>query len=271
MIAREPLGALSPARGFASGLAASVLAFAAACTPLAAPPGGSATGAGLAAPPAASAAAALPADRIQILHTDDIHGRLEAAVVGVGTTRFEQGGMATLAAQVTSLRKRAPQRTLLVDSGDAWQGTFISNANKGQAVTQAMNLMRYDALAVGNHEFDWGQDTLAQRAHEAAFPFLGANVIDATGNLPTYLRPYTVKDLGIAKVARTAMVQYCIATASWLTLARFNAALAPLRSGASARTMSAETTDPMIGFLLGRTTDILTAGWRLMTASISSG
>jgi len=108
--------------------------------------------------------------------------------------------MATLAAQVTTLRKRAPERTLLVDSGDAWQGTFISNANKGQAVTQAMNVMRYDALAVGNHEFDWGQDTLAQRAHEAAFPFLAANVVDATGNLPAYLRAYTVKDLGIAKV-----------------------------------------------------------------------
>src|SRR5881409_1005403 len=159
LIARVTLGGPSAARGFALGLAAAVLAFAA-CTPLAAPPATSAT------------AVAFPADRIQILHTDDIHGRLEPAVVGIGATRFEQGGMATLAAQVTTLRRRAPERTLLVDSGDAWQGTFISNANKGQAVTQAMNVMRYDALAVGNHEFDWGQDTLAQRAHEAAFPFL---------------------------------------------------------------------------------------------------
>ena len=76
--------------------------------------------------------------------------------------------MAQLAGQVAAFRARAPQRTLLVDGGDAWQGTFISNANRGEAVTKAMNLMHYDALTVGNHEFDWGQDVLAQRAKEAA-------------------------------------------------------------------------------------------------------
>jgi 5'-nucleotidase/UDP-sugar diphosphatase len=93
------------------------------------------------------------------------------------------------------------QRTLLVDAGDAWQGTFISNANKGEAVTKAMNLMHYDALAVGNHDFDWGQDVLAQRAQDATFPFLAANVIETkTAKAPTYLKPFVVKDLGIAKV-----------------------------------------------------------------------
>ncbi len=145
--------------------------------------------------------AALAADRIQLLHTDDIHGRLDHETVKSGTSSFDQGGMALLAAQVGALRSRGPERTLLVDGGDAWQGTFISNMNKGEAVTRAMSLMRYDAMAVGNHEFDWGQDVVAQRAKEASFPFLGANVIEtATGRLPSYLRPYIIKDLGIAKV-----------------------------------------------------------------------
>ena len=142
-------------------------------------------------------------DRIQLLHTDDIHGHLDADTVqsaSAGST-FRAGGMAQLAGQVAVFRARAPQRTLLVDAGDAWQGTFISNANKGEAVTKAMNLMRYDALAVGNHDFDWGQEVLAQRAKDAAFPFLAANVIETkTGKPPTYLRPFEVKDLGIAKV-----------------------------------------------------------------------
>ncbi|MEK7863729.1 MAG: bifunctional UDP-sugar hydrolase/5'-nucleotidase, partial [Chloroflexota bacterium] len=129
------------------------------------------------------------------------HGRLDHEVVKSGTSSFERGGMAMLAAQVAALRARAPERTLLVDAGDAWQGTFISNTNKGEAVTRAMSLMKYDAMAVGNHEFDWGQDIVAQRATEASFPFLGANVIEtATGRLPTYLKPYIVRDLGIAKV-----------------------------------------------------------------------
>ncbi|HET7700224.1 MAG TPA: bifunctional UDP-sugar hydrolase/5'-nucleotidase [Candidatus Limnocylindria bacterium] len=151
--------------------------------------------------PSVAGSAALPADRIQLLHTDDIHGRLDHEVVKSGASSFEQGGMATLAAQVADLRSRAPERTLLLDGGDAWQGTFISNTNKGEAVTRAMSLMRYDAMAVGNHEFDWGQEVVAQRAKEASFPFLGANVIEtATGRPPAYLRPYIVKDVGIAKV-----------------------------------------------------------------------
>jgi len=143
----------------------------------------------------------LAADRIQILHTDDIHGHLEAESVRSGATSFQLGGMAALAGQVAAYRARSPEHTVLLDSGDAWQGTFISNANKGEAVTKAMSLMRYDALALGNHEFDWGQDVVAQRAKEATFPFLAANVVDASGKVPAYARPYAVKDLGVAKVA----------------------------------------------------------------------
>jgi len=170
-------------------LLAGFLALALACTPSAEPPA-----------PSIADRAELAADRIQILHTDDIHGRLEPAMVSSGTASFQLGGMATLATQVASFRNRAPERTMLVDSGDAWQGTFVSNANKGQAVTNVMNLMRYDALALGNHEFDWGQDVLTQRAREANFPFLAANVVDATGSVPAYAKAFVVKDLKIAKV-----------------------------------------------------------------------
>jgi 5'-nucleotidase/UDP-sugar diphosphatase len=165
-----------------------LLAVAAACSPVVTPQ------------PTASA---LADDRIQLLHTDDIHGHFDADVVQSATasSSFRAGGMAQLAGQVALFRARFPQRTLLVDAGDAWQGTFISNANKGEAVTRAMSLMRYDALAVGNHDFDWGQDVLAQRARDAAFPFLAANVIETrTGRSPPYLRPFEVKDLGITRV-----------------------------------------------------------------------
>ena len=142
----------------------------------------------------------LAADRIQVLHTNDIHGKLESTIVSAGSTGFEQGGLAFLAGWVGQVRSRAPGRTLLLDAGDAWQGTFTSNANKGEAVTKAMSLMRYDAQALGNHDFDWGQDTLAQRAREATFPFLAANLQDAAGALPSYVRPWIVKDLGIARI-----------------------------------------------------------------------
>jgi 2',3'-cyclic-nucleotide 2'-phosphodiesterase (5'-nucleotidase family) len=140
-------------------------------------------------------------DRIQLLHTGDIHGHLDADIVHSASSTFRAGGMAQLAGQVAAYRARSPQRTLLIDAGDAWQGTFISNANKGEAVAKAMNLMRYDALAVGNHDFDWGQDVLAQRAKEATYPLLAANVVETTtGRSPPYLKPFDVKDLGITRV-----------------------------------------------------------------------
>jgi len=154
--------------------------------------------------------AGLPADRIQLLHTDDIHGHLDTDLVQSASTSssFRAGGMAQLAGQVQAYRSRAPSRTLLVDAGDAWQGTFISNANKGEAVNKAMTIMKYDALALGNHDFDWGQEILAQRAKEASFPFLAANVTEtSTGKAPTYIRAYTVKDLGIARVGMIGLTR----------------------------------------------------------------
>ena len=142
----------------------------------------------------------LAADRLQVLHTNDIHGKLEATTVSSGSSGFEQGGLAALAGWVGQVRSRAPDRTLLLDAGDAWQGTFTSNSNRGEAVTRAMSLMRYDAMALGNHDFDWGQDILAQRSREATFPFLAANLRDASGAIPSYARPWIAKDLGLAKV-----------------------------------------------------------------------
>jgi len=111
-----------------------------------------------------------------------------------------------MAQQIEKLRAKAPDRTLLVDAGDAWQGTYLSNENKGQAITQIMSLLKYDAQAVGNHDFDWGQDVLKQRTQEASFPFLCANCVDASGTTPSYLKPYVVKDLGIVRVAMIGLI-----------------------------------------------------------------
>lgn len=165
------------------------------------------TSAPVSTPAPAVGAGPLGADRIQIIHTNDIHGHLDVTdTVQGATTTFSQGGLVAMAQQIEKLRARGPGRTLLVDAGDAWQGTYISNENKGQAVAQIMSLLKYDAQAVGNHDFDWGQDVLRQRTQEATFPFLCANCADATGAVPTYLRPYAVKDLGIVKVAMIGLI-----------------------------------------------------------------
>lgn len=172
---------------------------AAACTASTPPPEPAPTGAP--SPTAAPSPAALAADRFQILHTNDIHGRLDSTTITTGAKSFEQGGLALLGGMIERQRARAPQRTLTLDAGDAMVGTLISAADKGQSLIKAMSVARYDALALGNHDFDWGQEEIAKRAREASFPFLTANVVEeASGRTPPFAKPYVVKDVGIARV-----------------------------------------------------------------------
>ena len=64
------------------------------------------------------------------------------------------------------------------------QGTMTSNLSLGRPVIVQMNRLRYDAVAVGNHEFDWGVDILRERVEESEFPYLGANFYPRGKNRP---------------------------------------------------------------------------------------
>jgi len=175
---------------------------------------------------ATSAVAPLAADAIQILHTNDLHGRLESETVRSGGATFQQGGMAGLAAIAASYRVRAPERTLLLDAGDAWAGTFVSAVSKGEAMASVMALMRYDAMVIGNHDFDYGQDNLAKRAQASPFPYLAANLVNERGDPPPFAKPYFVKDLGLVKVAVLGLTYPHVNTkASNVTGLRFTSAI----------------------------------------------
>lgn len=149
-----------------------------------------------------AALAPLPADKLQILHTNDIHGRLDSVRVMTGSTGFDQGGMALVGGIIARQKARAPDRTLVLDAGDAWVGQLISSIDRGKSVVSAMSMAGYDAMALGNHDFDWGQEELAARAKEASFPLLTANVVvETTGDPPPFAKPFIVKDLGLTRVA----------------------------------------------------------------------
>jgi 2',3'-cyclic-nucleotide 2'-phosphodiesterase (5'-nucleotidase family) len=89
-------------------------------------------------------------------------------------------------------RQANPAGTLLLSGGDMFQGTPISNVFRGQPVLEIMNELRFDAMAVGNHEFDWGRATLEKLSAAAAFPFLTANTRDTQGNIPQWARRYII-------------------------------------------------------------------------------
>jgi 2',3'-cyclic-nucleotide 2'-phosphodiesterase (5'-nucleotidase family) len=114
------------------------------------------------------------AETLTILHVNDFHGAL--LPTRTGANHAEEGGAARLAALVKA--ERTPT-TLFLAAGDLMQGTNLSNLFAGRPVIEAFNLMGLDASAVGNHEFDNGQPALAERAAEARFPFLAANIAGA--------------------------------------------------------------------------------------------
>ena len=149
---------------------------------------------------------------ISIVGTNDVHGQLLPA--------DGKGGLSTLSGYVAALRaaRRADGGVLLVDAGDMWQGTLESNLNEGAAVVEAYNALGYAAAALGNHEFDFGpagdlavpadalddpRGALKQRAREANFPLLAANVIDVSTNAPISwdnFRPSTVVDVAGVRI-----------------------------------------------------------------------
>ena len=137
---------------------------------------------------------------VRILATNDFHGTLEPRRDSRGVSR---GGAATLAAEIRRARDecRAPRCTaLLLDGGDEFQGTPASNLAFGRPVVTLFNRLGRTAAALGNHEFDWGQDTLRVRMREARYPILGANVTDATGRDVAWIPDDTVVTVGRLKI-----------------------------------------------------------------------
>ena len=118
---------------------------------------------------------------LRILAINDFHGALEPRRDANGVLR---GGAVALAAEIGRARAecRAPACvSLLLDGGDEFQGTPASNLAYGRPVVELFRRLGVAAAALGNHEFDWGQDTLRARMRGAPYAILGANVRDALG------------------------------------------------------------------------------------------
>jgi 5'-nucleotidase/UDP-sugar diphosphatase len=130
-------------------------------------------------PSAASPALAASTINFTILHTNDVHGQLEAS--------GSNPGMARVAAVVNGVRASVgAANTLLVDAGDEMQGSLLSNLQKGAPTIATFNAMGYNVATFGNHEFDWGQTVLGDRTTQATYPFVTANIVkNDSGNCAT--------------------------------------------------------------------------------------
>lgn len=124
-----------------------------------------------------------------ILHTNDTHSRIEPINPEAADRDAGKGGVVRRATFVKQYRSEHPDM-LLFDCGDISQGTPYYNMFKGELEIKMMNLMGYDAMTIGNHEFDFGLENMARLFRMANFPVVCSNY-DVTGTvLEGLVKPY---------------------------------------------------------------------------------
>jgi 5'-nucleotidase/UDP-sugar diphosphatase len=176
---------------------------------------GIAAGVGLVAALAGAPARAATQDLV-ILHDNDIHGHLrDFCYVEVAKGPDEHcgvGGAARRATLVRRLKAEAPAPVLLVDSGDTTTRGPLATQYEGVDEIAAMNAIGYDLAAIGNNEFKLkdaadakdaagAQAALAKLVRLSNFPWICANVTDASGALLAGVKPYVVRKIGPVRVA----------------------------------------------------------------------
>ena len=141
---------------------------------------------------------------VVILGTSDMHGNIWGYSYAENV-ETDNDGMARLYTYISQVREENPV-VFLVDGGDEIQGTImtddISNKFPDQAhpVMAAMNFMGYDAMTLGNHEFNWGVETMRKITGQAAFPVLCANILDGDGE-PVSGSGWTIVERGGVRLA----------------------------------------------------------------------
>lgn len=137
--------------------------------------------------------------KLTILQTNDTHSRLDPFPMD-GTKTQGLGGVARRKVLIDRIRSRE-EYTLLVDSGDMFQGTPYFNLYGGKPEIEALNRMGYEVATVGNHEFDNGVSGLESTMPLARFEWVSSN-LDWSGakNLAPLVKPWTTKEIGPFKV-----------------------------------------------------------------------
>lgn len=131
--------------------------------------------------------------KVVVLHTNDLHGHLAEWRGWEGNLKGRRvGGLGRLAAGIAQARQEAGDDVLLLDAGDLIGDSMIADLTRGEALIQAFNHLRYDALTIGNHEPDFGTETLRRLIDNAAFSVVAANVVWRHDRSP-FTKPFVLK------------------------------------------------------------------------------
>ena len=141
---------------------------------------------------------------LTILHTNDFHDRFEPISQYDGPCSAEDnaagecfGGIARLVTAIGEARERAGENVILIDAGDQFQGSLFYTQYGGDMAAEFMTQLGYDAMAVGNHEFDDGPEGLSAFLDQVEFPVLSANIdVSRNNSLAGKVGKSTVLDVG---------------------------------------------------------------------------
>lgn len=158
-----------------------------------------------------SAGAALADYELNILHINDFHSRIESINKFDSTCSAEEegknecfGGAARLLIAINQTRdalKAQGKNVLLLNAGDNFQGSLFYTTYKGTVEAEVLNAMKFDAMTVGNHEFDDSEDGLAGFLDKVQFPVVTANVVaSAASKIGDRVKPSIVLEVGGQKI-----------------------------------------------------------------------
>ena len=147
--------------------------------------------------------------KLTILHTNDIHSRIESINKYDSTCNAESeaegkcfGGVARIKSAVDAKRAElAGQNVLVLDAGDPFQGSLFYTTYKGAAEAEFMEAIGYDAMAVGNHEFDEGPEGLAKFIDAVSFPVISGNLdLSSEASIKDKVGNHVVLEVGGEKI-----------------------------------------------------------------------
>jgi len=136
--------------------------------------------------------------KLVILHTNDTHSQLEPTDANA-IKNADMGGYARRMGVINEIRQKE-ELVLLVDAGDFSQGTPYYNFFKGRVEIEGYNRMGYDAITLGNHEFDNGMDTLSAILNLAEFPVVVSNYDVSKSSISAFVKPYIVVKKGNIRI-----------------------------------------------------------------------
>jgi 5'-nucleotidase len=137
-------------------------------------------------------------EKLTILHTNDVHSRLEP-FPNDGSRNAGLGGVSARSEIIKQIRATT-SNVLLLDAGDIFQGTPYFNLYKGEPEMKAMSMMGYDAATMGNHDFDAGIENFANQLQHASFPIVICNYDFTETPMDGKSLPYKIIQRGNIKV-----------------------------------------------------------------------